>query len=139
MDFRDEWDGYRAIATIDAGRVNLRSRNGLSLDSKYPPIVQELKRLKLKSAILDGEIAVLDSDGIPRFELLQRFQRNRKGELRYFVFDLLYLNGEDLVRVPLVRRREILKGSCRRRVESDSAMPLKGTGKSFSERHENDG
>jgi bifunctional non-homologous end joining protein LigD len=100
MDFRDEWDGYRAIATIDAGRVNLRSRNGLSLDSKYPPIVQELKRLKLKSAILDGEIAVLDSDGIPRFELLQRFQRNRKGELRYFVFDLLYLNGEDLMRVP---------------------------------------
>jgi ATP-dependent DNA ligase len=103
MDFRDEWDGYRAIATIDAGRVNLRSRNGLSLDSKYPPIVQELKRLKLKSAILDGEIAVLDSERIPRFELLQRFH------------------------------------SCRRRVQSDSATPLKGTGKSSSERHENEG
>jgi bifunctional non-homologous end joining protein LigD len=52
---------------------------------------------------------VLDSEGIPRFELLQRFQSDRKGELLFFVFDLLYLNGEDLMQVPLVGRRELLK------------------------------
>ena len=74
--FEIKWDGYRAIATIDAGRVNLRSRNGLSLDSKYPPIVQELKRLKLKSAILDGEIAVLDSDGMARGGTERRSKAN---------------------------------------------------------------
>ena len=92
--FEMKWDGYRAIATISTGRVNLWSRNGLSLDSKYPTISQELKKLKVKSAIIDGEIVVLDSEGIPRFELLQRFQSDRKGELIYIVFDLLYLNGE---------------------------------------------
>ena len=98
--FELKWDGYRAIATIATGHVSLLSRNGLSLSTKFTPIAQELKKLKLKSAILDGEIVVLDDEGIPRFGLLQRFQSNRKGELRYFVFDLLYLNGEDLMRFP---------------------------------------
>jgi bifunctional non-homologous end joining protein LigD len=56
--------------------------------------------LKLKSAILDGEIVVLDDEGAPRFGLLQRFQSNRKGELMHFVFDLFDLNREDLMRVP---------------------------------------
>ena len=107
--FEMKWDGYRALATIDSGHVNLWSRNGLRLDSKYPLIVQELEDLKLKSAILDGEIVALDADGIPRFGLLQRFQRDRSGTLMYLVFDLLYLNKEDLMGLPLVRRREILK------------------------------
>jgi bifunctional non-homologous end joining protein LigD len=70
--FEMKWDGYRALATIDSGRVNLWSRNGLRLDSKYPLNVQELEGLKLKSAILDGEIVALDAEGIPRFGLLQR-------------------------------------------------------------------
>jgi bifunctional non-homologous end joining protein LigD len=104
-----KWDGYRALATIDSGHVNLWSRNGLKLDSKYPLIVQELEHLKLKSAILDGEIVALDAEGIPRFGLLQRFQRDRSGTLMYLVFDLLYLNKENLMDLPLVRRREILK------------------------------
>jgi bifunctional non-homologous end joining protein LigD len=52
---------------------------------------------------------VLDGEGIPRFGFLQRFQRDQKGTLMYLVFDLLYLNGEDLMGIPLVRRREILK------------------------------
>jgi bifunctional non-homologous end joining protein LigD len=107
--FEMKWDGYRALATIDSGHVSLWSRNGLRLDSKYPLIVQELEHLKLKNAILDGEIAALDADGIPRFALLQRFQRDRSGTLIYLVFDLLYLYGEDLMDLPLVRRREILK------------------------------
>ena len=106
--FEMKWDGYRALATIDSGNVNLWSCNGLRLDSKYPLIVQALEDLKLKSAILDGEIVALDAEGIPRFGLLQRFQRDRSGTLMYLVFDLLYLNGEDLMDLPLVRRRELL-------------------------------
>jgi bifunctional non-homologous end joining protein LigD len=105
--FEMKWDGYRALATIDSGHINLWSRNGLRLDSKYPLIVQELEDLKLKSAILDGEIVALDAEGIPRFGLLQRFQRDRSGTLMYLVFDLLYLNKEDLMGLPLVRRRKI--------------------------------
>jgi bifunctional non-homologous end joining protein LigD len=65
--------------------------------------------LKLQSAILDGEIVALDSEGISRFGLLQRFQRDRIGTLMYLVFDMLYLDGEDLTDLPSVRRREILK------------------------------
>jgi hypothetical protein len=98
--FEMKWDGYRALATIDAGHVNLWSRNGLRLDSKYALIVQELAKLKLKSAILDGEIVAVDADGIPRFGVLQRFQRDRSGTLMYLVFDLLYLNGESLIDLP---------------------------------------
>jgi bifunctional non-homologous end joining protein LigD len=98
-----------ALATIDSGRVNLWARNSLWLDSKYPLIVLELEGLKLNSAILYGEIVALDAEGIPRFGLLQRYQRDRSGTLMYLVFDLLYLNGEDLMSLPLVRRREILK------------------------------
>jgi hypothetical protein len=74
-----------------------------------PLIALELKKLELQSAVLDGEIVVLDAEDVPRFELLQRFQRDRSGALMYLVFDLLYLNGEDLMGLPLVRRREILK------------------------------
>jgi bifunctional non-homologous end joining protein LigD len=105
--FEMKWDGYRALATIDSGNVNLWSCNGLRLDSKYPLIVQALEDLKLKSVILDGEIVALDVGGIPRFGLLQRFERDRSGTLMYLVCDLLYLNGENLMG-PRVRRREIL-------------------------------
>jgi bifunctional non-homologous end joining protein LigD len=98
--FEMKWDGYRALATITSEQVNLFSRNGLKLDSKYPLIVEELHKLKLNSAILDGEIAVLDDEGIPRFELLQRFQSDHSGVFMYLVFDLLYLNGDDLMGLP---------------------------------------
>jgi bifunctional non-homologous end joining protein LigD len=74
-----------------------------------PLIVQELEHLKLKNAILDGEIVALDADGIPRFGILQRLQRDRSGTLMYLVFDLLYLNGQSLIDLPLVRGCETLK------------------------------
>jgi bifunctional non-homologous end joining protein LigD len=79
--FEMKWDGYRAIATMNSGHVNLWSRNGLTLNTKFSLIADSLKKLKVKSAILDGEIVVLDEQGVPRFELLQRFQSDRKGEL----------------------------------------------------------
>jgi ATP-dependent DNA ligase len=60
---------------------------------------------------LDGEIVVLDEQGVPRFELLQRFQRDQKGALIYFVFDLLYLNGEDLTGVPPGTQARDLEGA----------------------------
>jgi len=93
---------------IDRGNVRLVSRNGLSLNAKFPGIVEALKSLKVESAILDGELVVIDEEGIPRFELVQRIQQKPPGELIYFTFDLLYRNGEDLTGVALVRRREIL-------------------------------
>jgi bifunctional non-homologous end joining protein LigD len=76
--FEMKWDGYRAIATITSEHVDLWSRNGLSLTKKYDPIVTELSRLKLKSAILDGEIAVLDSDGSLDWNFSRGFRATEK-------------------------------------------------------------
>src|SRR5260370_32747342 len=81
--FEMKWDGYRAIAIIDKGNVRLVSRNGLSLNSKFAGIVEALKSLKVESAILDGELVVIDEEGIPPFELVQRIQQKPPGELIY--------------------------------------------------------
>jgi bifunctional non-homologous end joining protein LigD len=106
--FETKWDGYRAIAIMDSGKINLLSRNGLLLNTKFAPIVEALKSLNVDTAILDGELVVIDEEGIPRFELVQRIGQKPKGELIYFAFDLPYLAGRDLTGVPLVQRRELL-------------------------------
>jgi bifunctional non-homologous end joining protein LigD len=67
--FEVKWDGYRAIAEIKDGRVRLYSRNMLSFDQRYSPVVSSLQRLG-HDAVLDGEIVVLDQTGKPRFQLL---------------------------------------------------------------------
>jgi hypothetical protein len=63
--FEMKWDGYRAIATVANGHVKLWSHNGLRLNAKFASIVQDLNKLKAKSAIVDGEIVVLDEQGAP--------------------------------------------------------------------------
>jgi bifunctional non-homologous end joining protein LigD len=102
-----KWDGYRAIAEVEADKVRLYSRNKLAFEKRYAPIVEALEHLG-HEAVLDGEVVVLDSTGKPRFQLLQEYQKSKKGTLVYQVFDLLYLDGHDLQKLPLVRRKEIL-------------------------------
>lgn len=105
--FEIKWDGYRAIAEVEAGKVRLYSRQQLSFDNAYPPIVESLKALG-HDAVLDGEIVVLDESGKPQFEWLQNYGKSSPGQLVYYVFDLLYLNGHDLMGLPLHRRKELL-------------------------------
>src|SRR5579864_9662470 len=105
--FEVKWDGYRAIAEVGKGRVSLYSRNQQPFEQRFAPIVAALRRLK-HSAVLDGEIVVVDRDGRPDFELLQNYQRTSAGTLRYYVFDLLFLDGRDLRGQPLHRRKELL-------------------------------
>jgi bifunctional non-homologous end joining protein LigD len=85
--FEVKWDWYRAIAIIEQSKVRLLSRNGLSLEKKFEKVVMELRSLDLDSAILDGEVVAVDQNGIPRFELLQRYQQKPQGTLLYYVFD----------------------------------------------------
>jgi bifunctional non-homologous end joining protein LigD len=74
--FEIKLDGYRAITVFDsAGKAHLRSRNGLSLEAKFPAIANAVSKLKLRSTILDGKVVAVDENGIPRFQLLQRFQK----------------------------------------------------------------
>jgi len=103
-----KWDGYRAIAEVREGDVALYSRNQLPLNRKFPPIVEALKECRFE-ALLDGEVVVVDERGYPDFQLLQNFPKSASGYLLYYVFDLLHFQGHDLTRLPLLRRKELLK------------------------------
>ncbi len=106
--FEIKWDGYRAVAEVDHGQVELYSRNHLSFNAKFPTVATELASLKLQT-VLDGEVVVVDESGRPDFQLLQNFLRGAGGRLVYYVFDILYLEGHDLRSLPLWRRRQILQ------------------------------
>lgn len=100
-----KFDGYRALAVLNAGRVELWSRNHKPLDADYPEIVAALKKLKCRDAILDGEIVALDAQGRSHFQLLQGRALGERPPLRYYAFDLPRLNGEDLSGLPLEERQ----------------------------------
>ncbi|SOC80472.1 bifunctional non-homologous end joining protein LigD [Salinimicrobium sediminis] len=102
-----KWDGYRAIANIQQGKVDLYSRNGISFKAKFKEIYEQLKNIP-HDVILDGEIVALDKEGKPEFQKLQNYQNDPSGELRYYVFDLLYLNGHNIMDQPLTERKSLL-------------------------------
>ncbi|MBI5234017.1 MAG: hypothetical protein HY880_06655 [Deltaproteobacteria bacterium] len=106
--FEVKWDGYRAIAEVRDREVALYSRNLVSLNKKFPPVVEALQDFRF-DAVLDGEIVVVDGQGRPDFQKLQDYQKARSGHLLYCVFDLLYFEGHDLTGLPLLRRKEFLK------------------------------
>jgi len=103
-----KWDGYRAVAEIRAGNVSLYTRNGISLNRIFSPIVESLRKFGFQ-AVLDGEIVVVDDEGYPNFQMLQDYRKSGSGYLLYYVFDLLYFEGHDLMHLPLIRRKELLK------------------------------
>ncbi|AEV97946.1 DNA ligase D [Niastella koreensis] len=106
--FEIKYDGYRALSYINDSEVTIMSRKDLSFNKKFPPVAEALKQLELE-AILDGEIVALNEEGRSDFQLLQQWQKNGEGELVYYVFDLLWLNGYNLMHLPLVERKEILQ------------------------------
>jgi bifunctional non-homologous end joining protein LigD len=94
------------LAVLNAGKVELWSRNHKSLAEDYPSVATGLARLKCRSAILDGEITALDAHGRSRFQLLQgRDLPGAQAPLLYYVFDLLHLDGQSLVHLPLEERQ----------------------------------
>jgi ATP-dependent DNA ligase len=102
-------DGYRTIAIKQSGEVELFSRNGNSFNKKFPAIAEILRALRPKRFIVDGEIVALDEQGRHSFELLQRFGTTR-APLRFYVFDLLHINDDSLIKKPLSARRARLEG-----------------------------
>jgi bifunctional non-homologous end joining protein LigD len=106
--FEIKWDGFRAISEVQRGRVKLYSRTGLSFEQTFRPVVESLRKLG-HDAVLDGELVVLDEKGRSHFQDLQNYQNSGQGRLVYYVFDLLYLDGEDLRPAPLRRRKEMLQ------------------------------
>ena len=117
--FEIKWDGYRAIAFINDGKVRLVSRNQNDLTPRYPELRDLAQSIKAKNAILDGEVVALDDEGRASFSLMQQRTGFRPGGKRapanadvpvlYYAFDLLYLDGFDWRRVPLEERKRKLQ------------------------------
>ncbi len=105
--FEIKWDGYRIFAYILNNQVKLISRHGEDYTSLYQPVSDNLSGCSF-SAVLDGEIVVLDKEGYPHFQLLQTYQNEPSGLLMYMVFDILWLNGRDLRQLTLIERKKIL-------------------------------
>ncbi|HEX9512279.1 MAG TPA: DNA ligase D [Puia sp.] len=103
-----KWDGYRTIALCNKSKLELLSRNNKSFNEKFYAIYDAVKALGLQ-AVLDGEIVVLKDSGASSFGALQNWRSEADGDLVYYVFDLLWLNGRDLTQLPLFRRRELLR------------------------------
>ena len=118
--FEVKWDGYRAVAFIEDGEVRLVSRNQNNLTAQFPELADLAKSVKAESAVIDGEIVALDDEGRPSFSLMQQrtgFQppgrkrgpRRNGVPIMYCAFDLIYLDGYDLHKVPLEKRKELLQ------------------------------
>src|SRR5262245_11890020 len=105
--FETKWDGFRMVACLERGKVTLYSRNGKIISDSYRPVAEALERLKA-DAVLDGELVALDRRGVSHFQLLQNALR-AEATLRYAIFDLLFLDGEDLRGLPLVDRKAKLR------------------------------
>jgi bifunctional non-homologous end joining protein LigD len=113
----DDWlheikfDGYRALCRIDRGRARLFTRRGNDWTGVFAPIARAAEKLPVQSAWLDGEVVVLGPDGISSFNALQNaLGDGGSGDLLYYAFDLLWLDGYDLRGVPLLERKRLLKG-----------------------------
>lgn len=106
--FEIKLDGYRCIAELEKESVLIYSRNKLSFNQRFPGVVEALQGMG-REAVLDGEIVALDEKGRSYFQLLQNNQRTGQGNISYFVFDILHLDGKDLRSLPLTRRKEILQ------------------------------
>ncbi|HVX93776.1 MAG TPA: DNA ligase D [Polyangia bacterium] len=101
-----KFDGYRIGAALDAGRARLWSRRGQEWTAELPSVATAVAALPARSALLDGEVAVVLPSGVTSFQALQ--QRTARTALVYFVFDLLHLDGEDLAPLPLEERKRRL-------------------------------
>jgi bifunctional non-homologous end joining protein LigD len=116
--FEIKWDGYRAVAFIEDGKLRLVSRNQNELTQRFPELKDLPKSVKAKTAILDGEVVALDEEGRASFSLMQQRTGFRPGGKRaptkadvpvlYYAFDLLYLDGYDLRKLPLEDRKKKL-------------------------------
>jgi bifunctional non-homologous end joining protein LigD len=103
-----KWDGYRALAYMNEGRVDIRSRNNKSFNEKFYPVHEALQQWNI-NALVDGEIVVLNEEGVPDFGDLQQWRSEADGQLAFYVFDVLWLQGNDVMNLPLEQRHQLLQ------------------------------
>jgi bifunctional non-homologous end joining protein LigD len=102
-----KWDGYRIISYIENSKVRMDSRSALDYTKKYPPVAKALKDLG-HDAVMDGEVVVFNKEGKPDFDALQLYN-GHDTPINYCVFDMLWLDGYNLMGLPLTERKAMLK------------------------------
>src|SRR5689334_17263844 len=101
-----KWDGYRAVGYADGDSIELVSRNLKPFTEKYDPVAEALRELHIR-AVMDGEIVAVNDQGLADFQSLQNWQ-NTPVHLQYFIFDLMWIDGYDITRLPLIERKRLL-------------------------------
>ena len=105
-----KFDGYRLLAFVEGGSAKLVTRRGHDWTDAFPFVAESLKRLKVRSAILDGEVVALDERGRSDFQLLQAsMSGSDEFDPVYYAFDLMFCDGADLTGLPLVERKSRLQ------------------------------
>src|SRR5215207_10812337 len=102
-------DGFRTLLRIDRGQVQAFTRSGLDWSDKYQRVIEGCRKLRCRSALIDGEIIVQDAKGVSDFAALRASINREPHRLVMFAFDLLFVDGTDVRRLPLVERREELR------------------------------
>jgi bifunctional non-homologous end joining protein LigD len=113
-----KWDGVRAVAYVDGGRLRLEARSGRDITPRYPELRELGRALAGREAVLDGEVVAFDGDGRPSFQKLQGRMHltsehavrrlSQSDPVHYMIFDLLWLDGRSLLDLPYTERRERL-------------------------------
>jgi bifunctional non-homologous end joining protein LigD len=103
-----KWDGYRAISYLQNDVVNICSRNNKSFNQKFYPVHEALQQWGI-NAVVDGEIVVVNEQGVPDFSNLQLWRSEADGQLLYYLFDILWLEGVSVMHLPLEERKDLLK------------------------------
>lgn len=128
--FEIKWDGIRALGFKKGKTAKLISRNQKSLNHRFPPLVTALKKLP-GTFVIDGEIVILDKSGRSHFQMLQNYQRTKKGTPLYYVFDILTLNGKDLRKKSVLERKALLKKLISKAKHIRYSNHVRGKGKDF--------
>lgn len=102
-------DGYRILARVADGAARLYSRNGKEWTSNFPAIARAAARLPVNNAWLDGEVVALQPDGRSSFQALQNALSRGAGDLHYYLFDLMYLDGYEVRKATLLDRKRLLE------------------------------
>lgn len=120
-----KFDGYRSQIVRDADGVRLFTRRGLDWTSKYRGLAKAAGDLEVESAIIDGEVIVINEAGLSDFKALRKTITSRQHDLYFVAFDLLHLNGHDLRDMLLEDRRDILQAMIPTggRIQFSQALP----------------
>ncbi len=118
-----KFDGYRTVALLSGGKAKLLTRTGIDWTERYGALADAFPAIPAKEAILDGEIVVIDENGVSHFADLQQALSDHAGErLTFFAFDLMYLDGYDLTKVRLDQRKALLQALLAPIVSPSSAI-----------------